>query len=90
MKRALTPILVTLGVWSALVLLLLVEVFPFKPSSPMGWVIFCLAGPPTYLLLDAVGEYVLSKTFSWKRAGFAFLVLTGALGATLYLLASAS
>jgi len=39
----------------------LLNIFPFAPSSPMGWAILVLVGVPAYLIVQMLGEYVMEK-----------------------------
>ena len=39
--------------------MLLLNIFPFVPSSPTGWAIMVLVGVPAYLLTQMLGEHVM-------------------------------
>jgi hypothetical protein len=55
-----------LGVWLVMVGLILADLFPYRPSTPLGWVALFILGPPAYLLLEALGEAGMnwiSRTF---------------------------
>jgi hypothetical protein len=57
-------------VWLVMVGLLLAELFPYRPSTLLGWVALFILGPPAYLLLEALGEASmnwLGRTFRWGR-----------------------
>lgn len=43
------------------VLLLLLDIFPHLPNSPIGWVILVGLGVPFWLLLEWFGQKILSK-----------------------------
>jgi len=73
------------------ILLILADIFPFRPADLIGWAILILAGIPLLLCLAWIGESVFSKKLSqkisdeklsFKRVIFAlfvFLAMAGAL-----------
>ena len=73
------------------ILVILADIFPFRPADLIGWAILILAGIPILICLALIGESVFSKKvgqnisdgkFSVKRvvlALFVFLAIAGIL-----------
>jgi hypothetical protein len=45
-----------LALWVVFAGLLLADLFPYSPSTPLGWAVLIILGPPAYIVLQAVGE----------------------------------
>jgi len=47
-------------VWAVLVFLVIIEVEPSKSWSVADWALLIVFGPPVYVTLESIGEYVSS------------------------------
>jgi hypothetical protein len=61
-----------LGAWLVLAALLLADLFPYRPSTPLGWVVLLILGVPGYILVQVLGEAGvewLSRRFRGRTKG---------------------
>ncbi len=68
----------------------LLQLWPWRPTSPLQWVVFVLSAPLVYALLESAGNFMLSPQisariskhqFSWLRVGYAIVAILLALAA---------
>jgi hypothetical protein len=88
-------------IWLVMCGLLLLTLWPWRPASPLQWLLFIVLGPLVWVALEYVAGLVLSpkisgrispRRFSWLRIGYgvvAFLLCFAILYGAMYLVGNA-
>lgn len=79
-----------LVVWAVFAALLVLQLLPDTPKTPLGWGLLIVIGPPAYVVLewassrlfsDAAGARISTARFSVARIALALLIAVAALAA---------
>jgi len=81
LARAVVGAVALILVWGMLAALALLEVWPWRPTSTLGWLGFAAAGPVVYMVLEGLGELTMGKLFSTEPGSRSLLSRLTPLGA---------